>query len=137
MIEDNPDIVGLLGYFLKDAGYDVTEVTSDYEHLMSPDAWDGVDVAIIDLNLPGFGLDDDHPGFGGIRIAAFLQAWVPLVKRVVLTAHGLDYLPGEVFWVAHSVLEKPVDRSALIEALPTVTLPEVTDQIIPGGSDLT
>lgn len=131
VIEDNPDIIGLLAFLLQDAGYEVTQVSDNYEQLFNVEAWDGVDVAIIDLNLPGFGLME-LPGFGGGRIAAFLHASVPHVKRVILTAHGLDYVPDEVFWVAQAVLEKPVDREDLLAAMPPMRLPEAVDSISEG-----
>lgn len=106
IVEDSPDVAEMLTAMLGLSDVETVTFTDDFASLLSAEPWQGVDVALVDLMLPG--IDGDE-------ILAYLASHHPTVRRVVLSAvaHqrlGLDQL-------AHAVVTKPVDTRSLLRAI--------------------
>jgi DNA-binding response OmpR family regulator len=103
--DDTVAIAEMLAMALEFAGVDVTTRTSDFAVLLTPEPWQGVDAAVIDLMLPGMDGED---------VIRYLAAEHPSVKRVVLSAvahqrQGLGDLA--------TCITKPVDPRSVLSAL--------------------
>lgn len=107
VVEDSPDIGAIFMSWLSTAGHRVILWTNRFEDLLSPEPWDGVEVAIVDLML--------GPGISGAAILAYLEADQPQVRRVVCSALPID--DSDINGGAHAVLVKPVKATQLLEAL--------------------
>lgn len=107
VVDDEPDELALLATHLRRAGCDVREARSA-EDALADDAHLDVDVAFVDLRLPGMG------GWELVEELRARRPGLPLVVTSVLDAH--DYPAVE------ATLPKPFVgesvRAALREALP-------------------
>ena len=103
--EDSVAIADMLAMALEFADVEVVKVTSDFASLLTPEPWQGVDAAVLDLLLGGMDGED---------IVRYLAADHPGVKRVVFSAvahqrEGLSDLA--------TCISKPVDPRSLLAAL--------------------
>lgn len=105
VVDDSIAIAEMIGTALEFADVDVDLVTSDFESLLAAERWQGVDAAVIDLMLPGMDGED---------VVRYLEAEVPSVRRVVLSAVA-HQRPG---LAEHAIcITKPVDPRQLLSAL--------------------
>lgn len=105
VVDDQEDLAELLSQNLEMAGAEVVKVTSDFDGLFDVEAWDGVDVAVVDVMLPYV---------DGRDLLEWMERHVPRVRRVAWTAMGVDLL-GDVH--AHAVLQKPSPLEDIISAV--------------------
>lgn len=106
LIEDDPDIT-MLANILLSREYEVISYTYPLA-TMTKEAWAGVDVAVIDLMLPGV---------TGEIVLEWMEIHVPGVKRIVYTATLPSLIPSRVSELAYTVLHKPDDIMKLGEVL--------------------
>ena len=106
IVEDDLDIARSLEMLLGARHIHATTTTEAFDTLLDPAPWEGVDVAIIDLLLPGI---------RGDEIAAYVRHLRPEIRIVMFTA------VGEVAeWdrsVADVVLLKPASMDEIVEAI--------------------
>ena len=110
IVDDDPDIRGLLGFALEDAGFEVREA-SDGATALAELEEDAPDLMVLDVMMPGI------DGFGVLR--AMRQRQLARGTRVLLLTcktEERDYLRG---WElgAHEYLTKPFDPDGLIDRL--------------------
>ena len=110
IVDDDPDIRGLLGFALEDAGFDVREA-SDGATALAELEEKAPDCMVLDVMMPGV------DGFGVLR--AMRQRQLARGTRVLLLTcktEERDYLRG---WElgAHEYLTKPFDPDKLIDRL--------------------
>lgn len=107
VVEDTPEIA-LMAKFLLEAEdrHEVVTTTEEFERVLHAEAWEGIDVAIVDLMLPGV---------SGKEILLWLFEHRPEIRRVVMTAS----LPSaeEVMGLAQATLIKPFSLSDLTRAV--------------------
>lgn len=96
IVEDDPDIAAMQQYALADRA-SVTLITSDFRRAFKAETWRGVDVAVVDLMLPGLNGED---------ICRYLAFAHPQVRRIICTARPTYDLP-HLRLLAHVVLQKP------------------------------
>lgn len=106
IVEDSPDVAEMLTAMLGLHDLDTVAFTDDFTALLHPGPWQGVDVALVDLMLPG--IDGDE-------ILAYLAAHHPTVRRVVLSAVAHQRLGLDRH--ADAVVTKPVDTRSLLRAI--------------------
>lgn len=81
MVEDNADLVRLLGRVLSNAGHDVRSATDGFEGLKMGKEWKP-DIALLDIGLPGM---------GGLDLARELRRCLGAsVRLYALTGYGYD-----------------------------------------------
>lgn len=105
IVEDDVALAHLQAELL--AGHDVRVVTDNFAELFEDGPWAGVDVAVVDLMLPGVRGED---------LLDYLAAHHPTVRRVVSTAMPL-YELGKIIPKADYVLLKPFDVDRLQAAI--------------------
>lgn len=105
IVDDNRDIAEMVSALLSIEGIPNAITSEDFDLLLHPDRWNGVRVALVDLNLgePTTGKD----------ILTFLHSDCPHIRRVVLSATA-DLLDQEVRDLAHAVLVKPAEITAIL-----------------------
>lgn len=110
LVDDTPAIAEWLADALEIFTTNVvTKVTtSDFIQLLQPEPWEGVDVAVVDIMLPGV---------SGIDILTYLANDHPHIRRICMTAS----LPGgmEATGLAEHVLIKPFEVGKLLSILGT------------------
>lgn len=106
VVEDTGDIAALLKVMLEQEGFEVEVTSRNFEDLIARGPWQGIDAALIDLNLPEV---------QGLDILRYLRGEFPNIRRVVLTATA----PADrrVIDLADSYLEKPASLERIHEAL--------------------
>lgn len=104
IVDDERDLVEMLGLRLAEAGHQVTGAHDGREGLEVLD-YQPVDVVILDLNMPGK---------DGIEILKEIKRRHPLVEVVLLTGHAsVDKAVSGMKLGAADFLEKPLDFSEL------------------------
>ena len=106
VVDDEPDELALITRHLRRLGYDVVAVKSAEEALASPEL-DSVDVAVVDLRLPGMG------GWQLIEVLRVRRPGLPVVVTSVLDA---DDYPQVEAWLPKPFTGDGV-QSALARAL--------------------
>ena len=108
IVEDEPLIALWLKEMIDHEEVDVAVLTStsDFERLLTPEPWEDVDAAVVDIMLPGV---------SGIEILTYLRDVHPDIRRIAMTASipGVDDAMG----LADVVLIKPFHGRDLIDAL--------------------
>lgn len=104
IVEDNPDILDLLGYMLTLQRYDVKKATSSNEALRIVATWKP-ELIIADFELDGECLN-------GLQLIARLKTYWPELPGVLISACELEeFYPADVF------LMKPFGLKDVREAL--------------------
>ena len=107
LVDDEPSIRLTMGEFLKRAGYSVT-TAADYESGASHSN-DGIDVAVIDINLPGK---------SGIQLLQKLCASEIYVPVIMITGEpNLSVIPEIVRAGAYDFIAKPIIKDVLLNAV--------------------
>ena len=102
VVDDEPDELALITRHVRRLGHDVVAAKSAEEALASPDL-DSVDVAIVDLRLPGM---------GGWELIEVLRARRPDLPVVVTSVLDADDYPHVEAW-----LPKPFSGDGVQAAL--------------------
>lgn len=108
VVDDDHSIIMLLDIILNRLeDIDAVITGSDFDRLLSPEAWEGIDGAVVDLHLksPTTGAD----------ILFYLLENHPEIRRVAFTA--MQFPPEELNVLAHAVVTKPADAHTIAEAL--------------------
>ncbi|TFG39310.1 MAG: response regulator [Candidatus Aminicenantes bacterium] len=121
VVDDDPDIVDYLGFFLGDEGYEVSSAGRSSAALNALDEFEP-DAVILDV-VP--------PGKSGLDLLVHIrqhERWseVPIIvltgNDAIVQDNGKNYLAGfRLERGADLVLAKPVDRDALIAVLAALT----------------
>lgn len=85
---------------------EIITTTGQFERLLDPGPWMDIDVAVLDVMLPGL---------SGLDIARFLREVVPRVRIVVMTASLVS--ADEATGLADIVLVKPFSTESLLAAI--------------------
>lgn len=85
LVEDSDDVRYLAGFVLMNAGHEVIEPES-WASLLEPEAWNNIDVAIVDLFLADV--------VNGAQILAYLAEHHPRIRRICFTS-SLDESAGD------------------------------------------
>lgn len=96
VVDDEPSIGQWLTVMLELEDIEVSVAEENFDALLTAEPWTGIDVAIVDLMLPGA---------TGAAILAWLAAHLPKIRRVAFSASavGLAALP---IGAAHAYLLK-------------------------------
>lgn len=106
IVEDNTEIAQLEALAIQQ--YASVEIISDhFGRVFDSATWMGVDVAVIDLMLPGI---------EGEQILYYLRDQHPAIRRVVCTAKPM-YVLAELAEVADIVLQKPFKVDDFVAAV--------------------
>lgn len=105
IIDDAPGLAASLAALLTDYGHVAIPTTADFEALLTPLAWVGIDAALLDLQL--------NNAVSGLVIADWLAAHAPTVHVVVLTGAIDARRPA----IAAITLLKPAPIGAVLAAL--------------------
>lgn len=108
VIEDS-DLRDVLVHWLTAHHHDVRARGAVDQDLIDPHWWTGVDVAVIDIDLPS--------ELGGIDLARWLKVHAEHVRRVLTTGHIWQATHPEAREVADVILDKPYPLERLTEAL--------------------
>lgn len=121
VVDDDPDIVDYLGFFLEDEGYQVSSANRSSSALHELDEFQP-DAVIVDVVLPGkSGLDllvhiRQHERWSDIPVVVLTG------NDAIVQDNGKNYLAGfDLQRGADLVLAKPVDRDALVAVLGRLT----------------
>ena len=108
LVEDTPEIAVWLKQALEmhDVDFQIVTTTREFERLLSPAPWEDIDVAVVDVMLPGV---------SGLDIARYLGEVHPGIRVVIMTAS----LPSadEATGVAHAVIVKPFSSQYMVAAI--------------------
>lgn len=112
IVDDSREMAEMLRVLLEHEDLRVAVTCEDFPILLSPTLWEGVSVALVDLNL-GFGQ------IHGVDVLGYLRENHPDIKRIVLTAASDKAPPvadtlGEL---ADAVLSKPADLAHIVKAV--------------------
>ncbi|HEX5873192.1 MAG TPA: ATP-binding protein [Pyrinomonadaceae bacterium] len=107
LVDDEPSIRLTMGEFLKRAGYSVT-TAADYDSAAVYDA-DNLDVAVIDVNLPGK---------SGIQLLQKIRDAKVYVPVIMITGEpNLSVIPEIVRSGAYDFIAKPIVKDVLLNAV--------------------
>jgi DNA-binding NtrC family response regulator len=106
VVEDNDMIMRLVMTVLDDADTKAQQADPDVRHLMNHETWEGVDVALVDLLLPGT---------VGDELLSWLAAHAPHVRRIAMSGSGEARL--EEARDAQIRLLKPFTADDLLDAV--------------------
>lgn len=87
-------------------GWEVVVTSGDFGTLFSPEAWEGVDAALVDLRLGGV---------RGLDVLAHLRLHHPRIRRIAMTGWLED--ATETMGLVERVLVKPFTAAALADTL--------------------
>ena len=107
LVDDEPSIRLTMGEFLKRAGYTVL-LAPDYDTAVTHTA-DGLDVAVIDINLPGK---------SGVHLLQKLQSADIYIPVIMITGEpNLSVIPEIVRSGAYDFIPKPIVKDVLLSAV--------------------
>lgn len=108
VVDDDRSIIQLMTIILDQLeGIEPVITGSDFERLFAPEPWEGIDGALVDMNLGS--------SVTGADILKYLYDNHPEIRRVAFTAMQLP--PEDVGDLAHVLLTKPADAHQIAEAL--------------------
>ena len=107
LVDDEPSIRLTMGEFLKRAGYTVLSA-ADYDSAVTHNA-DGLDVAVIDINLPG------KSGIQLLQKLCSAEIYVPVI--MITGEPNLSVIPEIVRAGAYDFIAKPIIKDVLLNAV--------------------
>jgi signal transduction histidine kinase len=108
LVDDEPNIRWTLGEFLRKQGFDPI-TASDYESAVGILREKDVDVAVVDVILPGK---------GGIELLKEISGWQKYIPVLMMTGQpDIERVPEMLRAGACDYMAKPVVKDALIEAV--------------------
>jgi DNA-binding NtrC family response regulator len=109
LVDDEASFVDVLARRLAMRGFEVVRATSGTEALDLLDNVPNIEVAVLDLNMPGM---------DGLTTLDRIKRLHPLVEVIILTGHGT--VPSSVECLkagAYNFLMKPTDTESLVEEI--------------------
>ena len=110
VVDDNPDILGLVAFRLRKAGHDVTAVGSGLDALAAAVGDRPPDLAVLDVSMPGM---DGLELLGRLRAHAGLDGLPAIFLSARVQPH--DIAAGRALGAAY--LTKPFVGTALLNAV--------------------
>jgi signal transduction histidine kinase len=107
LVDDEPSIRLTMGEFLKRAGYTVL-LAADYDSAVTHNA-DGLDVAVVDINLPG------KSGIQLLQKLCSADIYVPVI--MITGEPNLSVIPEIVRAGAYDFIAKPIIKDVLLNAV--------------------
>jgi len=107
LVDDEPSIRLTMGEFLKRAGYSVV-IAADYDSAVTQKAED-LDVAVIDVNLPG------KSGIQLLQTLCTAKIYVPVI--MITGEPNLSVIPEIVRAGAYDFIAKPIIKDVLLNAV--------------------
>jgi two-component system NtrC family sensor kinase len=107
LVDDEPSIRLTMGEFLKRAGYTVLSAP-DYESAVTHKP-DGVDVAVVDINLPG------KSGIDLLQRLCSAEIYIPVI--MITGEPNLSVIPEIVRAGAYDFIAKPIIKDVLLNAV--------------------
>jgi two-component system, NtrC family, sensor kinase len=107
LVDDEPSLRLTMGEFLKRAGYTVLSA-ADYESASMVKA-EGIDVAVIDINLPG------KSGIELLKTLCCLEIYIPVI--MITGEPNLSLIPEIVRAGAYDFIAKPIIKDVLLNAV--------------------
>ena len=107
LVDDEPSLRLTMGEFLKRAGYTVFSA-ADYESAVLVKA-EGIDVAVIDINLPG------KSGVELLKKLCCAQTYIPVI--MITGEPNLSVIPEIVRAGAYDFIAKPIIKDVLLNAV--------------------
>src|SRR5215217_5193928 len=107
LVDDEPSLRLTMGEFLKRAGYSVFSA-ADYESAAMVKA-EGIDVAVIDINLPG------KSGIELLKQLCCAQIYIPVI--MITGEPNLSVIPEIVRAGAYDFIAKPIIKDVLLSAV--------------------
>lgn len=107
LVDDEPSLRLTMGEFLKRAGYDVLSA-ADYETAAQHNP-DNIDVAVIDINLPG------KSGIELLKTLCGAEVYVPVI--MITGEPNLSVIPEIVRAGAYDFIAKPIIKDVLLNAV--------------------
>ena len=107
LVDDEPSLRLTMGEFLKRAGYTVLPA-ADYEHAVMHTA-EGIDVAVIDINLPG------KSGIELLKQLCCTEIYIPVI--MITGEPNLSVIPEIVRAGAYDFIAKPIVKDVLLNAV--------------------
>jgi two-component system NtrC family sensor kinase len=107
LVDDEPSIRLTMGEFLKRAGYTVLSAP-DYESAVTHKP-DGVDVAVVDINLPG------KSGIDLLQRLCNAEIYIPVI--MITGEPNLSVIPQIVRAGAYDFIAKPIIKDVLLSAV--------------------
>ncbi|MEN3326644.1 MAG: two-component system, NtrC family, sensor histidine kinase HydH [Acidobacteriota bacterium] len=107
LVDDEPSIRLTMGEFLRRAGYSVL-IASDYDSAMTHKAED-LDVAVIDINLPG------KSGIQLLQQLCNARIYIPVI--MITGEPNLSVIPEIVRAGAYDFIAKPIVKDVLLNAV--------------------
>jgi two-component system, NtrC family, sensor kinase len=107
LVDDEPSLRLTMGEFLKRAGYTVLSA-ADYESAAMVKA-EGIDVAVIDINLPG------KSGIELLKTLCCLEIYIPVI--MITGEPNLSLIPEIVRAGAYDFIAKPIIKDVLLNAV--------------------
>ena len=107
LVDDEPSLRLTMGEFLKRAGYTVLSA-ADYDSAVTHNA-DGLDVAVVDINLPG------KSGIQLLQKLCNADIYVPVI--MITGEPNLSVIPEIVRAGAYDFIAKPIIKDVLLNAV--------------------
>jgi signal transduction histidine kinase len=107
LVDDEPSIRLTMGEFLKRAGYTVLSA-ADYESAAMQKA-EGIDVAVVDINLPG------RSGIELLQKLCGAEMYIPVI--MITGEPSLSLIPEIVRAGAYDFIAKPIIKDVLLNAV--------------------
>ena len=107
VVDDDQSIIHLLTVLFQAEGLDPVITGSDFDRLFKPEAWEGIEGALVDGHL-GAGTET------GFDLLNYLKENHPHIKRVLFT--GMDIEPSEVEGLVDVLLVKPARTDQIVNA---------------------
>lgn len=107
LVDDEPSLRLTMGEFLKRAGYTVV-TAADYESAATHNA-NGLDVAVVDINLPG------KSGIEVLKKLCSAEIYVPVI--MITGEPSLSLIPEIVRAGAYDFIAKPIIKDVLLNAV--------------------
>ena len=111
LVDDEPSLRLTMGEFLKRAGYTVF-TAADYESAANHNA-NGLDVAVVDINLPG------KSGIEVLKKLCSAEIYIPVI--MITGEPSLSLIPEIVRAGAYDFIAKPIIKDVLLNAVARAT----------------
>lgn len=106
VVDDDESIIHLLQVFFEADGLNPIITGSDFDRLFKPEAWEGIDGALVDAHLGRNGT--------GFDLLAYLKENHPHIRRVLFT--GMDIEASEVEGLVDVLIIKPAKAEEIMAA---------------------
>jgi two-component system chemotaxis response regulator CheY len=119
IVDDSRATRTLIGRILRSLGFEVVEASDGSEGLARLDETGGVDLALVDWNMPGMN------GIDFVRAVRRQAAYDPMRVMMVTTENELENITLALEEGANEYVMKPFTRSVIAQKLEMMGLPLV------------